>query len=291
MKRLSKKLHSQRGASILLALLLFLVCAMVAASILAAAVSNAGKVRSNRVEQQKYLTLSSAIRLVADELQKAEYTGKYKIYEWTVTTVSKDAAGNEISSSNESFFYIEQGQGDYTCGDLTSQLPLKKELDDIFSKQFTETGFTALSGTDVEGPTVRILTVSLPDGLSGYPYPADAADPKTYEISGDVTVRVTLDHNTRHIRLTAWLGTGATPPDGGSNTMTVELVAKNAPTIGYVRGGRTAGASKPTAGTSTSASGGTTTTTTVSVTKDGETTSAAGAPMQWELHWIRKGAA
>ncbi len=85
MRRLREKLHSESGASILLALLMFLVCGMVASSILAAATSNAGKARSNQVEHQKYLTLSSAIRLVADELERAEYTGQYNLYEWFET--------------------------------------------------------------------------------------------------------------------------------------------------------------------------------------------------------------
>ena len=46
MKTLNRKLHSQRGASILLALLFLLACMMVAASVLMAAASNAGKIRS-----------------------------------------------------------------------------------------------------------------------------------------------------------------------------------------------------------------------------------------------------
>ena len=52
MKTLREKLHSQSGASILLALLFLLVCMMAAASVLTAAVSNAGKIRSNYEEQQ-----------------------------------------------------------------------------------------------------------------------------------------------------------------------------------------------------------------------------------------------
>lgn len=53
MKTLNRKLHSQRGASILLALLFLLACMMVAASVLMAAASNAGKIRSNYEEQQR----------------------------------------------------------------------------------------------------------------------------------------------------------------------------------------------------------------------------------------------
>ena len=74
MEQLRRKLKSRRGATILLALALLLLCMMVAASLLTAAVSNAGKVRSNKEEQQKYLVLSSALRLVCGELEKAGYT-------------------------------------------------------------------------------------------------------------------------------------------------------------------------------------------------------------------------
>ena len=42
MKKLKGKFHSQSGASAVLALLFLLVCMMVAASVLMAAVSNAG---------------------------------------------------------------------------------------------------------------------------------------------------------------------------------------------------------------------------------------------------------
>lgn len=77
MKTVIKKLGSERGASILLALLFFLVCSMVAASILMAAVSNAGKIRSSREEQQAYLTLTSAMQFVCDDLLGATYYGRY----------------------------------------------------------------------------------------------------------------------------------------------------------------------------------------------------------------------
>lgn len=254
MKRLRKKLQSESGASLLMALLLLLVCMMVAASILGAAASNAGKYRSNRVEQQKYLTLSSALNLVIDEIEKAEYKGQYEVYEWT------DAGGTEC-------FYIEQIAGLYSCGDLTGQIPLGKELNRIFSTQFTGDGYKSLSG-DVETPTVRTLTVSLPydatdstKNLVGYPYPADPANPKIYEIPKDVTVKVVLDHNTGNITLTASLGT---------DTMSAELVAKGSLAIDYNSGSRT----------------GTNSGYTASDLKETKET-----PMTWKLSWIRKGAA
>ena len=78
LNRLCLKMKTCRGASILMALLFLLVCMLVASSVLMAAASNSGKLRSNQQEQQKYLALSSALRLVCDELTAAEYTGQYE---------------------------------------------------------------------------------------------------------------------------------------------------------------------------------------------------------------------
>lgn len=78
---LKRKLNSQRGASMLLALLFLLICVMVSASILMAAVSNTGKHRSNMEEHQTYLALSSAVSLICDELARTEYQGQYSYWE------------------------------------------------------------------------------------------------------------------------------------------------------------------------------------------------------------------
>ncbi len=75
---LKKKLTSQRGASLLLALLFLLLCIMVGSSVLMASVSDAGKHRSNVHEHQTYLALSSAVELVCDELNRTEYMGHYQ---------------------------------------------------------------------------------------------------------------------------------------------------------------------------------------------------------------------
>ncbi len=260
-------------------MLMFLVCVMVASSILVASSSNAGKARSNQVEHQKYLTLSSTIRLVADEIQRAEYTGKYNVYEWdeTVSGYDLDDEGNLVEVSyTYYYFYCEQTQGEYTCGDLTDSmgmtdlLPLRKELDAIFAQQFTGSGYEALTGTDVEdSQQTHTLTVTLPDGLPGHPYPDSG--PEVYQVPKEVTVQATMDHTTRHITLTAWLEDSATSPMDGSDTMTAELVAENAPVLDYRPGGYRE-ARNPSGE--------------IPIEK-----TAAGAPMKWKLNWIRKGAA
>ena len=73
MRALRQKLNSQRGASILIAMVFFLLCLTVGAVVLTAATANAGRLASRRQEEQNYLTVSSAARLLRDELAGAEF--------------------------------------------------------------------------------------------------------------------------------------------------------------------------------------------------------------------------
>ncbi|WP_325199068.1 hypothetical protein [Oscillibacter sp.] len=220
MKKLPEKLHSQNGASILLALLFLLVCMMAAASVLTAAVSNAGKIRSNYEEQQRYLALSSALRLTAGELEQAKYYGRYDVGKWTeiLTVKSIDAAGNEIVTTTEYPYYmVEQLSGIFTCGKLTPLKPdgtlddakavlsFQKELDRVFSEKFSGVGYHGLKSSK---------TAPLPTGPGG----ASPTRILRVQVQGDAAVSekfgpVTIDidmSQTRRIHLTARLDAGTT---------------------------------------------------------------------------------
>lgn len=106
-----RKLRSQQGASLLLALLFLLICAMVSASILMAAASNVGKRRSNLAEHQTYLALSSAVSLLCDDLNQAEYCAQYACWETREPTGSEDEDGNPIYVTVKHF---KQVPGAYT---------------------------------------------------------------------------------------------------------------------------------------------------------------------------------
>ena len=56
MNRISKKLKSQSGASLIIALVLLLVCVMVGSVILSSAAGNADKMRKRESEQQEILS-------------------------------------------------------------------------------------------------------------------------------------------------------------------------------------------------------------------------------------------
>ncbi|MEA4971834.1 MAG: hypothetical protein VB119_01515 [Candidatus Metalachnospira sp.] len=75
MNRVKSKLKSQSGASILIALMLFLVCAMVGSVVLSSAAGNADKMRNRRSEQQEYLSISSAARLIQNAIGGTVYSG------------------------------------------------------------------------------------------------------------------------------------------------------------------------------------------------------------------------
>lgn len=171
MKRLREKWNSSQGASILIALLLLLVCMMVASSVLMAAASNAGKQRSSREEHQKYLTLSSALRLVCGEIQGSSYVGEYSYSsheEKKPVQVQKTGAdGNLMYDKNgepimevqwvhdyyvHTYAQTETG-GEFTCGLNTGPtsevLPLRDKLDFLFGKKLAAGAGVARNPNDV----------------------------------------------------------------------------------------------------------------------------------------------
>lgn len=261
MKRLREKLHSQCGATLLLALLFFLVCVLVAASVLMAAVSNAGKIRSNYEEQQKYLALSSALRLVSDQIEEAEYTGDYTVYEWSVEYIVGE--GEDKQTIIIDYFHVSQTEGKFTCGELTGTeadtvLDFSDELDGLYAKKFNRSGYTALGGASL--PATRELTVTVGSPLE--------------EKFPEVNVKVVMDQN-YNIHLTATMAEGSPGEGGKTYKMEAELAANiNIPAIEYSPGGRNPGsATAPEAG------------------KRGKYAVPIKPDVTWKLDWIDKEAA
>ncbi len=76
MKIFKNKLKNQNGASILLALMLFFVCFMVASVILSSATANGDKLRQRESNQKDYFAVSSAANLLRDIFGGLVFTGK-----------------------------------------------------------------------------------------------------------------------------------------------------------------------------------------------------------------------
>lgn len=70
MQRIKAKLNSKRGVSLMMALLLFLMCALSGAAAITAAGSNIGRYSYMREYQQEYLSVSSAAKLLKTQFEK-----------------------------------------------------------------------------------------------------------------------------------------------------------------------------------------------------------------------------
>lgn len=99
MECIRAKLNCQRGASILIALMLFLVCAMVGCVVLNAAASNLTKIQKREAEQQAYLAVMSAAQLVQEELSDRVYTATKTEMEYTCDDESVEDAHSDWSGS------------------------------------------------------------------------------------------------------------------------------------------------------------------------------------------------
>ena len=87
-----RKLHEQRGASMLMALLLLLVALTVSAVVIAAASSAAATLRSDKVREQSSLAVSSAAEYVRDAFLHGEMDGTVKADNNTTYTSSGNGA-------------------------------------------------------------------------------------------------------------------------------------------------------------------------------------------------------
>lgn len=92
MKNARKKLNSKQGATIVLALLFFLICAVIGGIVLASASANAGRLSHIRQEQQAYLNLGSAAKLIREEIAGTEFT-----HETEIVTIGEGAEEEKLS--------------------------------------------------------------------------------------------------------------------------------------------------------------------------------------------------
>lgn len=77
-KRFTKKLKSNTGASILLALMFFLVCFFVASVVMASASVNASRALAQKEEQRSYFAIQSAENLIKDMFGQINGANRYK---------------------------------------------------------------------------------------------------------------------------------------------------------------------------------------------------------------------
>lgn len=231
MKRAVEKLNSHRGASILLALVFVLACVMVGVSILSAAASNAGRTRSNHEEQQLYLSLSSALQLVADDLARTTYTPQVS-HSCDVDTREVEIPGTEDENGDPEKMTITTYSHSFSNAD---GLVEGGSLGGLFQKSLDMVFNTAMSGISFasynydSGDEEFRYSGSFPSGLPT-PFTLTVApkdlpvteDEDAYDAAREVAVDVEIDES-YHITLTAHLSDDGGDSYAGSFRLSTDL--------------------------------------------------------------------
>lgn len=142
---LRKKLNSKRGVTLLLALLLFLICALVGSVVVSAAYTSAGRYVRNKDSQQSYLAVMSAARLIEECVTDMSYEAAYvKIVE-EVTQPQygliplKDEDGNNVLDENGEIVYVEGITGYVTSEFVSYELDLPNLVNNrLFEQEFID---------------------------------------------------------------------------------------------------------------------------------------------------------
>lgn len=168
MQSVRQKLHSQRGASVVMALMFFLICLMVGGVMLTAASANAGRLSHLRKNEQAYLSLSSAARLLRDDFEEIQYRHE-------VETVTQN--DNPISTTTSSGFL---GGPPHLSGALKALVDYAYDFPGLPPSQVVTISF---AGTEVKAT------------LNMTPKGNDPAAPQTGAFSLDVIVALMPDED------------------------------------------------------------------------------------------------
>ena len=98
MKRAAEKLKSSRGASLMMALLLFLVCAVVGSAVLTAGTAASGRMAKIAESDQRYYSVNSAANLLIDLLQDP-------------VSIRKTETDDPDSGTKQTVYYIKSADG------------------------------------------------------------------------------------------------------------------------------------------------------------------------------------
>lgn len=137
MHRIYRKLHSTSGASLLIALLFFLICVTVGSLILTAASASSAKTKNRYSDEQHYLAVASAARLLKDRMGGYTYTVGKTWQTWDTGETDPDT-GQPVTDSDwidiTPFISPEDGEGgDILTSAYEEVLERVKEYTDSFT--------------------------------------------------------------------------------------------------------------------------------------------------------------
>jgi len=231
-----KKLKSNSGMSLLMALLLFLVCAVVGAVVLTAATAAAGRAGELAEMDRRYYSVSSAAELLARELSgksvEVERTKTDTVTETTISTL--DSSGNLTDSptvnteSTTGYTYavtVKDGAGsaipaDTAVRELLADVAIKYVFGNIDASAYeSDTGWGRTPG-DFQEVTLPGVTLS---ASNGDVLPVTLAAKVGRDGSLSFTVACTEDVDTFTMTLTmkpSVSDDSGNPPVNGPNTET-----------------------------------------------------------------------
>lgn len=135
---IAHKLKSRRGTSIIIALLVLLICVTAGAAALTAASANAGRYTHLRRDQQRYLAVASAAKLVRGELAGQSFSATAKLDE----TVNAETLLHEYKR-------IDPGEAGYVAPTYSGAFAdwLLDDLNACFEAQEIPVGWGGGAGT------------------------------------------------------------------------------------------------------------------------------------------------
>lgn len=152
-----RKLHEQRGASMLMALLLLLVALTVSAVVIAAASSAAATLRSDKAREQSSLAVSSAAEYVRDAFLNGEMDGTVKAD--NNTTYTSSGGGAFLGFVQYAVPVLYKKGSEVNVNPWTYTLSLEG-VEDVWAEFSMRYGKSKGEGASNEGNTY-ILTVTL----------------------------------------------------------------------------------------------------------------------------------
>ena len=156
MNLIHHKLRSRTGASLSIALLLFLVCLAVASVVLTAGTAASGRLSELREADQRYYSVTSAAELVRDMI--GDQTVTFTQTKTIKVTEKKDDDGNVISTSTKTT-YATSWNKDVLIENATVKLIFGGEADNLVNSEAA----WLLSGADTDslsGDTFPLFTIT-----------------------------------------------------------------------------------------------------------------------------------
>jgi hypothetical protein len=183
------KLRSQRGVTLLIAMLLFLACTMATSVVLAASTTSSGRLAELAEADQRYYSVSSAVEFFQDMMgegretitqsRKVTHTETKADDGSIVSSDEQDYAESDITFRSEGF-----ANADNLCASLSSLLVYGKKLSEASKTDVTDTQTTIYEGkyeTSAQREEEWESFEDLTRGATGYPTLDDLLEKRSLE--------------------------------------------------------------------------------------------------------------